>query len=345
MSPWTLHQADALEAVAEMPDGSVNAIITDPPYFRVKDEEWDRAWADRGAFLAWLGRAADDWRRVLVQNGSVVVFASPQMAAHVEVMLAERFNVLNHIVWAKPSGWWKKQHRPGLRAFAPQTERIIFAEHHGADRTALGLSGYAAKCDEARAFVFEPLRRYLADECAAAGLTVGSIDAAWRAERGTKGGMARHWLMASQWLLPTEENYLWLRRLANGEHLRREYEHLRREYEELRREYEELRREYEELRRPFDATEGPHTDVWAFPPVENSQGKHPCEKPAALVEHLVRCITRPGDLVLDPFAGSGATGLAALALGRRFVGVELDPRWAAAARSSLGAPRQVGLGL
>jgi DNA modification methylase len=47
--------------------------------------------------------------------------------------------------------------------------------------------------------------------------------------------------------------------------------------------------------------------------------------PPALVEPCISLSTRPGDLVLDPFAGSGTTGLTALSLGRRFFGIELNP--------------------
>jgi site-specific DNA-methyltransferase (adenine-specific) len=51
---------------------------------------------------------------------------------------------------------------------------------------------------------------------------------------------------------------------------------------------------------------------------------HPTEKPVALMERLVRLFTDPGDLILDPFAGSGTTGVAAIRLGRRFIGWELE---------------------
>lgn len=52
---------------------------------------------------------------------------------------------------------------------------------------------------------------------------------------------------------------------------------------------------------------------------------HPFEKPVDLLAKAINADTDPFDLVLDPFAGSGSTGVAALRTGRRFVGVELDP--------------------
>ncbi|MGE0861457.1 MAG: site-specific DNA-methyltransferase [Gammaproteobacteria bacterium] len=68
-------------------------------------------------------------------------------------------------------------------------------------------------------------------------------------------------------------------------------------------------------------------NVWRFTApgaTEKAHGKHPTQKPLALIERCLAASTRPGDLVLDPFAGSGSTGVAALRLGRRFVGSEID---------------------
>lgn len=63
--------------------------------------------------------------------------------------------------------------------------------------------------------------------------------------------------------------------------------------------------------------------------------QHPTQKPVELAEHFIRLHTQPGDIVLDPFTGSGTTGVAALRLGRRFVGVELDPHWFNVARDRI----------
>jgi site-specific DNA-methyltransferase (adenine-specific) len=143
--------------------------------------------------------------------------------------------------------------------------------------------------------------------------------------------MAGHWFEQVQWSLPTAENYQWLRDLFNrtGEdYLRREYEDLRQEYEDLRRKYEDLRREYEELRRPFHVTaDVPYTDVWTFPTVQAYKGKHPCEKPIDMMEHIVRASSRPGAVVLDCFGGSGTTAHAAVRLGRKAVMIEADEKW------------------
>ncbi|WP_448560828.1 DNA-methyltransferase [Trichothermofontia sp.] len=59
---------------------------------------------------------------------------------------------------------------------------------------------------------------------------------------------------------------------------------------------------------------------------EKRYGKHPTQKPVKLVSRCLRASTNPGDLVFDPFAGSSTTGVAALSLGRRFIGCEADTK-------------------
>jgi site-specific DNA-methyltransferase (adenine-specific)/modification methylase len=65
--------------------------------------------------------------------------------------------------------------------------------------------------------------------------------------------------------------------------------------------------------------------------------RHPTQKPVAVLRRLIELATNPGDLVLDPFMGVGSTGVAALELGRRFVGVEIDPLYLAAAEKRMRA--------
>lgn len=65
--------------------------------------------------------------------------------------------------------------------------------------------------------------------------------------------------------------------------------------------------------------------VWAIgTPLagEKTFGKHPTQKPLDLLERIILACTNEGDLILDPFMGSGTTGVAAIKLGRKFVGVD-----------------------
>ena len=72
-------------------------------------------------------------------------------------------------------------------------------------------------------------------------------------------------------------------------------------------------------------------NVWRMPAPtkeEKRHGKHPTQKPIALVARCLRASTNEGDIVFDPFAGSATTGVAALVLGRRFLGCEMEEKYA-----------------
>jgi adenine-specific DNA-methyltransferase len=339
-------QGDCLEVMKGLASNSVDLILTDPPYFRCKSTTgtadsafnwWDSQWDDSAGFLNWIDKLAEQWQRILKPNGSLYCFASHRMSARVEVKLAERLNVLTRITWQKPPFSTKAEmsRKSDLRSFFPASESIIFCEHYGADNAAKGEAGYGAKCDELRGFVFEPLRAYLDGERMKAGLTVRQVAEAFQRKTGSRTvtGMAGHWFTAVQWTLPTAENYEWLAELCPGQ--------FRLEYESLRLEYESLRLEYESLRRPFNVTsEVPYTDVWTFPTVQAYKGKHVCQKPAALLEHAISASSLPGSVVLDCFAGSGSTLLAAKRLGRNFIGIEIDPHWVDVARGALGQTQE-----
>jgi site-specific DNA-methyltransferase (adenine-specific) len=66
-----------------------------------------------------------------------------------------------------------------------------------------------------------------------------------------------------------------------------------------------------------------------------SAEQHPTVKPVELAAHFIKLHTRPGDLVLDPFMGEGTTGKACSLLGRRFLGIELDPAFFFRAKTML----------
>ncbi|ENU3977397.1 site-specific DNA-methyltransferase, partial [Escherichia coli] len=243
------------------------------------------------------------------------------------IMMRERFSVLNHIIWAKPSGRWNGCNKESLRAYFPATERILFAEHYQGPYRPKD-AGYEAKGRELKQHVMTPLISYFRDARAALGITAKQI-----ADATGKKNMASHWFSASQWQLPNESDYLKLQalfaRVAEEKHQRGELEkphhQLVSTYSELNWQYTELLSKYKNLRRYFGVTvQVPYTDVWTHKPVQYYPGKHPCEKPAEMLQQIISASSRPGDLVADFFMGSGSTVKAALALGRRATGVELE---------------------
>ena len=319
--------ADSLQFIKTIPDASLDLICTDPPYFRVKENEWDRQWSSDADYLAWLEAMVAEFRRVLKPTGSLFMFCGHRLAADTEIMVRRHLNVLNHIIWAKPSGVWGRNRKEAMRQFFPSTERVIFADHHGERSTAPGGTGYGSKMEELRREVFSPIISYFADARAALNVAAKEINDA----TGTQ--MCSHWFSGSQWQLPKEEQYAQLQALfagkaASSDHpgLPAPYAALEAQYTQLLNVLAERRREGEAARRFFTVTKAvPFLDVWNYPVVQGYPGKHPCEKPAAMMADIINATSRPGDMLADFFMGSGSFVKQALKLGRRVIGVELDP--------------------
>lgn len=86
-------------------------------------------------------------------------------------------------------------------------------------------------------------------------------------------------------------------------------------------------------------------DVWVIPMTparEKTFGKHPTQKPLELMLRLIAASTQPGDNILDPFCGSGTTGVAAKILGRNFSGIELDATFYRLAKRRTSAATRLG---
>ena len=78
------------------------------------------------------------------------------------------------------------------------------------------------------------------------------------------------------------------------------------------------------------------TDVWHLPAIarwEKSCGKHPTQKPLGVLARLIQASTQPGAWILDPFSGSGTTGIAANLLGRRYLGLEKEDEFLAMSKA------------
>lgn len=327
ISSVDLINADSLLYVKTLPDCSVDLIVTDPPYFKVKPDGWDNQWKGDEDYLRWLDSCLAEYSRVLKPAGSIYLFCGHRLASDIELMMRNRFNVLNHIIWAKPSGHWKGCHKESLRAYFPATERIMFAEHYPGPYTGR-VDAYESKSTELKQHVMTPLIDYFRNARLSLGVTSKEI-----AEATGKKNMASHWFGLSQWQLPNEVDYRKLQELFTRiaiEKSRRQkldlpHHQLVESYQTLNRQYSELLEEYKTLRRCFSVSAAvPYTDVWTHKPVQFYPGKHPCEKPADMLKQIISASSRPGDIVADFFMGSGSTVKAALALGRRAIGVELE---------------------
>jgi len=293
-------EGDSLALLSSMPSQSVTLILTDPPYHSTKKHNiyGDTAFAEDQHYLEWMAKYAKEWRRVLKPNGSLFCFCASSMSARLDVMLSKDFNVLSHVVWTKPNdpgfdGWKGKMKKEALRQWYAHSERILFAEP--AVDTNLFRSPFAEMLRECRK---------------QSGLTMNQLTAITGAHgKVNHGGAVSNWEAGRN--TPSRDQYEKMRAaiLATGK--------------------VKSMPDYEDAIRAFtmDATKE-FTDVWTFPSVRPYKGKHPAEKPAAMLEHAIEATTYPGDIVLDCFAGSGSTAIAALKLGRRTISLEIETKWA-----------------
>lgn len=322
-----LINADCLQYLATLPDNTIDLIVTDPPYFKVKPNGWDNQWNGDADYLRWLDMCLAQFWRVLKPAGSLYLFSGHRLASDIEIMIRERFNVMNHIIWAKPSGRWNGCNKESLRSYFPATERILFAEHYQGPYKPKS-DGFAEKSNEVKQHVMAPLITYFRDARAELGVTSRQI-----ADATGKKNMASHWFGTSQWQLPNEQDYEKLQELFTqiaiekhrASELKAPHHQLVATWHSLNRKYLDLLEEYKSLRRHFSVTVAvPYTDVWTHKPVQFYPGKHPCEKPADMLRQIINASSRPGDVVADFFMGSGSTVKAAIELGRQAIGVELE---------------------
>jgi site-specific DNA-methyltransferase (adenine-specific) len=115
--------------------------------------------------------------------------------------------------------------------------------------------------------------------------------------------MVSHWFGMSQWQLPNETDYLKLQALFSmvavekqrKNELARHHHELVATLHLLNRKYSELLEDYKSLRRQFTVSSlVPYTDVWTHKPVQFYPGKHPCEKPADMLQQIIAASSRPG---------------------------------------------------
>ena len=311
---------DALAVMGRLPDGCANLVFCDWPYNMGK-AAWDKGF---------------DWRplipelvRVLRFNGALwVILGNPLELVDVSKAIVEAGGppLINWVTWDKYNGATSDKGfmdgytiLEGNRSFHQMAEFLIYHADDGAWQKQSADLWSGQGFERRRGFIFEPLRAYLAGERDRAGFTSRQVDEA------LDNFMSGHYFGCSQWALPTAENYAKMRQLFNstgGEYLRREYEDLRREYEDLRREYEDLR--------PTFNNPGRVSSVWPGPPAKRNG--HETPKPEWLLRRIIEATTNEGDLVFDPFMGSGTTAVVAKQTGRHFIGCDISPAYVEMAR-------------
>lgn len=320
--------ADSLLYLDDLPDACVDAVITDPPYFRIVKNEWDNQWPDLSAFCAWCRTVAEKLARVMRPNASLVWFADDKTVAYIQVTLDSVFSLVNNMVWDKVF-LSSKPSLQTVRSFLPCTERMLFYEQ----KAAPGLPATGLETIHSRPDCFASIKAYLRAERDKLKAKTGLKGKAWlEYMRNLTGSTSfSHYFQDCQFEIPSREAYQKLQTTGffarpydspEGEGLRDEYEGLSNEYEGLRTQYEGLRTQYEALRRPFFA-DADAKEILRYPSMRADM-IHPTQKPVPLLKMLIERITRPGALILDPFAGSCSLAVAAHETRRRFLCIDRD---------------------
>jgi len=282
-----IRKIDALALLRSLGDKSVDLILTDPPYYKLLNVEWDKQWKTKEDYLNWLEEIVKESQRVLKDNGSFYMFASAEMSWYVESIIRNYFNVLNHIRWADKESFAKRCNKEELRRYINNSEEIIFAEQFKQDDLS----------------IFEPIRAYLDDTRVRANLTSKKCNEI------CGNHMATHYFNISQWVLPTEANYNKLR-----------------EHMDLKP-YEEIKQEYENLRRTFNlTTDRPYNNTWNFKQTPSRKGRHPCEKPEELISHIIETSSKENDVVVDMFCGSCVMPQCCNKTNRKFIAGDADDK-------------------
>jgi len=284
-------EGDSLPLLRKMPDACVSLILTDPPYHVTKkgNIHGDRAFKKDEHYVEWMSEYAVEWRRILRPNGSLFLFCASSMSARLEVMLSERFNVLSHIVWTKLN-------EPGFDGWKGKMRKESLRQWYPHSERILFAEPSIGNLSPFSVFIKEAREK--------AGLTMHQLTEITGAYGEVNHGGAVSNLEAGR-SVPSREQYekLCAALQVDGS--------------------------YDESIRFFGVnSDMQFTDVWTFPSVRPYKGKHPAEKPVEMLEHAIHATTRPGEIVLDCFAGGGNVVRAALKLGRLSISMEIEPKWA-----------------
>lgn len=299
-----LFQGDCLELMKDIPDCSVDLVLTDPPYNIKKEKSWD-SWKTKQCYAEFMGKIFIECQRILKNNGTMYFFHNDitQISMLMEwIRKNTDFKYNSFIVLDKGNfrsfAWKNPSENSKLRCWFNTCEYVLcytFQDQTGIESV---LKHHA----------FNGLQKYFAEERKKTGKTVSFLDNIM----GIKSSYC-YWEKPTThaYRIPDEKNYKALQKHFGSKAFTREYESLRLEYESLR------------FKHNLDKD---HNNVFQF---RRDKGKnyHSCQKPINILERLIKCSSNENDVVLDCFMGSGSTGVACVNTGRRFIGMELEPKY------------------
>ena len=293
--PFILHCGDCLEVMKGIPDGSVDLVLTDPPYGTMKGAaldgweadrcEWDNAINPADIFAA--------CSRILRQNGKLILFSQEPYTSRLITEQAASLPFSYRAVWVK------NVHANALLAKKAMVNRYedicIFQKIHDAEGKH-PLREYFGRVME---FIGKP-KRDLIDELGQ------KADHCFRAN-------------STQFSLCTEQTYNELIMQFGI----REMDGFM-PFAELKR-IDAQHAQHAQSR--FNLWQGGKSKSNVLEYAKDRGGYHPTQKPVALLEDLIQTFSNPGETVLDFTMGSGSTGVACMNMDRRFIGIEKDSRY------------------
>lgn len=293
-----LVNGDSLELLKKIPDHSVALILTDPPYHSTKKKNivGDTSFAKDSEYIEWMEAYAIEWKRILKFNGSIFCFCSSAMSAQLQMMFSKYFNVLSEITWTKPNapgydGWKQKMKKEALRQWYPHSEKIIFLEN--------AMNGNLFKS------TFGGQLTAWRKQAKMSTIKLAEVTGAYG--KVNHGGAVANWEAGRN--IPSKDQFNKLKSALTDAGV------------------PDIP-EYEDIIRPFNVNKDVEfTDIWTFENVRQYSGKHPAEKPIDLLEHAIKATTYEGDIILDCFAGSCSTGVAAINLNRKAILMEIETKW------------------
>ncbi len=326
---WGLIEADALALLGQLPPNSIDAVVTDPPYgLAFNGEHWDGgSLADGHGFQAFTSWWAAHLLRILKPGAHVAAFGAPRTVHRLVAGFEDAgFEVRDQLLWCFGSGVPKSRRMAGGlgSSLKPAYEPIVLARK---------------PFDAATSTIVTNVARH--------GTGALNIDAARIPKAGT----------------PEVEGY-WPAHLALGhdddcgeprgecvpecvvpliDRLAAQHAGGSPPFSRLFYAAKATRTEREAGCEQLEAIVSPIFSHGVGTPRARAN-LHPTVKPQALMRWIVRLVVPPGGLVLDPFAGSGSTGCAAVLERRQFIGIEREAEYVQIARARIahwGAQREL----
>ena len=297
MKKFELWHGDCLELMKNIPDGSVDLVLTDPPYGTMKNFGKSEAAKEIGyKDCEWddvipIDKMFAEISRVLRQNGKAIIFGQEPFTSKLITSTIASIPLSYRAIWLKDSFGNKFMCN---KAMVNRFEDICIFSKLGHDY-----------CGE------NPLREYFAKVYEFIGKTKKEI-------MQIIGQKADHCfrLNSSQYSLCTEQTY---QELIDAFGIDKMQGFI--EYDELRKTQDEYTQKYASV---FNLWQGGKSKSNVLEYKKDNDGYHPTQKPVALLEDLIQTYSNEGDTVLDFTAGSGSTGVACVNTNRHFIGIELD---------------------